>query len=514
MADTTEPKGPDLTKGIDADDLDDDELLLGHANGEAVMVARTADGVVAVGATCTHWNGPLAEGVRDGDEIHCPWHHACFSLRTGATLQPPALHDLPRWSVEERDGRIVVGRKMDAAVAAPKPRLPGVGPASVVIIGASGAGNAVAETLRREGYTGAITMVDPDPDVPCDRPNLSKDFMAGNAPEEWIPLHPPSFYEEHEIELRLGRRAATLDLTNRTVSLDDGTTIGYGALVIATGARPVPLPATIHDGATVHYLRTLADSRAIIEASKTAKRAVVIGASFIGLEVAASLRARDVDVHVVAPEKLPLARILGDELGTFIRDLHEKKGVTFHLGHTVKEVDTRAVKLDDGTTLDADLVVAGIGVRPDTSLAEAAGLAVDKGILVDSHLRTGSQDVYAAGDVARWPDPRTERPTRVEHWVVAERLGQTVARNILGMDEPWTAAPFFWSQHYDTVISYVGHAESWERIEIDGDPADYDCAVRYFDEDGLAAVATIFRDEVSLRAEMEMEDENEGGLDG
>jgi NADPH-dependent 2,4-dienoyl-CoA reductase/sulfur reductase-like enzyme len=294
--------------------------------------------------------------------------------------------------------------------------------------------------------------------------------------------------------------------------MDDGAKLDYGALVIATGAFPVPLPATIHDGAKVHYLRTLADSRAIIEASKSAKRAVIIGASFIGLEVAAALRARDVEIHVVAPEKLPLARILGDALGTFVRDLHQRKGVTFHLGRTAKEVEAGAVVLDDGTRLAADMIVAGIGVRPDTSLAEAAGLAVDKGIVVDAYLRTKAKDVYAAGDAARWPDPRTGRPTRVEHWVVAERLGQAVARNILGMDEPWTAAPFFWSQHYDTVISYVGHAESWERIEIDGDPAE-DCAVRYFDEDGLAAVATISRDEQSLHAEMQMEDENQARLE-
>jgi nitrite reductase/ring-hydroxylating ferredoxin subunit len=222
VAGDSELSGPDFTNGIDSDDLDDDELLLGHAHGEAVMLARTADGVVAVGATCTHWNGPLAEGVRDGDDVHCPWHHACFSLRTGATLRPPALHDLPRWNVEERAGRIVVGDRIDPAEAAPKPSRPGEGPASVVIIGASAAGNGVAETLRREGYTGSVTMVDPDPDVPCDRPNLSKDYMAGNAPEEWIPLHPASFYQEHDIDLRLGRRATAIDTTARSVTLDDG----------------------------------------------------------------------------------------------------------------------------------------------------------------------------------------------------------------------------------------------------------------------------------------------------
>jgi NADPH-dependent 2,4-dienoyl-CoA reductase/sulfur reductase-like enzyme/nitrite reductase/ring-hydroxylating ferredoxin subunit len=499
------PTGPDLKKGISAGQVPDGGSLAGQVDGEAVLLARRGSEWFAIGATCSHYSGPLAEGIIVGETVRCPWHHACFSLRTGEPIRPPALNNLSCWRVEQRDGKVYVGEKLEPA----KPKAGatrGHGPSSVLIIGAGAAGNSVSETLRREGYAGPIVMVDPDSAAPCDRPNLSKDFLAGNAPEDWIPLHPAEFYRDKDIELLRGPRVVALEPGQRRVSLDNGDTRSYGALVLATGASPVRLPPELEAGnPAVHYLRSLADSRAIIAAAEGSQRAVVLGASFIGLEVAASLRARKLEVHVVAPESRPLERVMGAALGDFIRQLHEEHGVIFHLGQTAAEIAGGRVILKNGDRLAADVVVVGIGVRPNLELAESAGLTTDRGLLVNEYLETSVPGIYAAGDVARWPDPHSGDRIRVEHWVVAERQGQTVARNILGLRERFDAVPFFWSQHYDVPINYVGHAEKWDAIDVDGDINARDCTVRFRRGSKTLAVATIYRDRQSLETELELE---------
>jgi NADPH-dependent 2,4-dienoyl-CoA reductase/sulfur reductase-like enzyme len=262
----------------------------------------------------------------------------------------------------------------------------------------------------------------------------------------------------------------------------------------------------------VHYLRTLADSRALVAKALASKRAVVIGASFIGLEVAASLRARNVAVDVVAPETIPMLKILGAEVGTFIRTLHERHGVTFHLGTAATSIDERHVTLQNGEHLPADLVVVGIGVRPAIALAEQAGLATDRGITVDEHLETSVPGIFAAGDIARWPDPLTGERIRVEHWVLAERQGHTAARNILGRRERFDAIPFFWTEQYEFSLAYVGHAERFDRAEIDGqlDAATQDCTITYRRDGKKLAVAVVHRDLAGLRAEVELETTTRG----
>jgi len=381
-------------------------------------------------------------------------------------------------------------------------------PRVVVILGGGAAGNAAAEMLRREGYSGRIVMLSADDSVPCDRPNLSKDYLAGTAQEEWVPLRSPQFYKEHDIDLELGRHAAALDVSRRRVRLDDGEYRDFDALLLALGAVPVHLEIPGADLPHVHYLRTFADSRALIAAAQTSRKAVVIGASFIGLEVAASLRARGIEVHVIAPETRPLERIMGAEIGDFIRNVHEEHGVTFHLGTIATAIDERDVTLSSGDVLPADLVVVGIGVRPETALAEQARLVTDRGIAVDEYLETSVPGIFAAGDIARWPDRLTGARIRVEHWVVAQRQGQVAARNILGARERFDAVPFFWSQHYDMVISYVGHAERWDKIEIDGRVDARDCTVTYTRGGRKLAVVTIGRDLESLGAELELEKVN------
>jgi apoptosis-inducing factor 3 len=504
MSEEKKPTGPDLGQGVALADIADGDMLLGHAGGEAVLLAKRDRELFAIGAECTHYHGPLAEGILVEDTVRCPWHHACFSLRTGEALRAPALNPVSCWRVEQQDGRVYVREKLAPAAGDVRPpRQPA--PESVVIIGGGAAGQAAAEMLRREGYAGPVTMLSDDEAPPCDRPNLSKDYLAGNAPEEWIPLRPPEFYREQAIELRLGARVVAIRAGTREVELADGSRRCYGALLLATGAEPVRLGIPGNDLPNVHYLRTLADSRAIIAKATAARRAVVVGASFIGLEVAASLRTRGLEVSVVAPEARPMEAVLGPEVGDLVRRVHEEHGVAFHLGTTPSAFERNGVALQSGQRLDADFVVVGVGVRPRTALAEAAGSAVDRGVTVNEYLETSIPGIYAAGDIARWPDRLTGEPIRIEHWVVAERQGQIAARNMLGAREPFDAVPFFWTQQHDLLLNYVGYARQWDRIKIDGRIEAKDCTVSYFYNGRKLAVATIGRDHDSLAAEVELE---------
>jgi NADPH-dependent 2,4-dienoyl-CoA reductase/sulfur reductase-like enzyme/nitrite reductase/ring-hydroxylating ferredoxin subunit len=498
----TPPSGPDLTKGVGLGDFKDDKLL-GHVGDDEVLLVRSSGDIFAVGAHCSHYHGPLAEGLVTGGSVRCPWHHACFDLRTGEAERAPALSPIDCWTVEQRDGRIFVTQKRDEA----KPRAMAATadtPKRIVIVGGGAAGFAAAEMLRRRGYGGGIVMVSNDAAPPVDRPNLSKDYLAGSAPEDWLPLRPDDFYGASKIDLRLATEVTAIDSKARQVRCANGTSLDYDRLLLATGAEPVRLPVPAA-GPHVHTLRSLADCRAIIADATAAKRALVIGASFIGLEAAAALRTRNIEVHVVAPETRPMERVLGPQLGDFIRALHEEHGVVFHLGETVTAFDGRRATLKGGGTLETDVVVVGVGVRPRLTLAEQAGLAMDRGVVVDAYLRTSAPDIYAAGDIARWPDSHSGAAIRVEHWVVAERQGQTAARNMLGAQERFDAVPFFWSQHYDVPINYVGHAEQWDEIAIDGSVAGKDCVLRYKSKGRVLAVASIYRDLDSLKAELAME---------
>lgn len=495
------PLGPDLSDGIPIDKLEDGKPFGGHLGDQDIVLVKNGNSIFAIDAHCTHYHGPLVEGLVVGNTIRCPWHHACFNLADGSA-KAPALSRLTCWSVDVRDGNVFVGEKKSP----PDPGTPESAPESVIIVGGGAAAQAAAETLRNKGYNGPVTMVSSDSSVPVDRPNLSKDYLAGTAPEEWIPLRGDEFYSENNIDLKLDTDVVSIDTDGKSISLSDGSSLDYGALLLATGASPVQLPVDGMELPHVYTLRSLADSRSIIQAvDDGAKRTVVIGASFIGLEVAASLLARDVEVHVVAPEDIPMARIMGEKLGRFVKNLHEKNGVSFHLGNTVTRIAADKVTLSDGSAIEADLVVSGVGVKPNVQLAQDAGITVDNGVVVDEYLQTNKEGVFAAGDIASWPDPHSGNRIRVEHWAVAERQGQTAAANILGEASPFNDVPFFWSQHYDATIAYTGHADSWDRIEMDGNPEDYDFSARFIKGDKTVALATIYRDTESLQFEAELE---------
>jgi len=500
--DSETPAGPDLTQGVDFAELERDGKLVGRVGEEEVLLVLRDDQVFAIGAHCSHYHAPLVDGLVLGGEIHCPWHHASFDLATGEVRRAPALDSLPCWTVERRDGKVFVRGKRAAKTRAP---VPVEATKTAVIVGGGAAGLAAAAELRRQGFAGKLVMLSAEDAAPLDRPNLSKDYLAGGAPEEWLPLRPENFYSENGIDLRLGVVANGLDAKARRLTLADGSALEFDRLLLATGAEPVRLQIPGAELPHVRTLRSLADCREIIARATKARRVVVLGASFIGLEVAASLRARGLEVHVAAPEKIPMERVLGAEIGAFVRKLHEEHGVIFHLEDVATAIDERRVTLKSGKSLEAELVVAGVGVRPRLELAEKAGLAMDRGVLVDAFLETSAPGIYAAGDIARWPDPHSGARIRVEHWVVAERQGAVAARNMLGARETFDAVPFFWSQHYDTPINYVGHAEGWDAIVVEGDIAARDCLLRYMRDGRALAVASIFRDIDSLRAEAEME---------
>jgi apoptosis-inducing factor 3 len=505
--DEASPAGPDLTQGIMLADLQDGRMLLGHVSDEQILLVRQGVEVFAVSAHCTHYHGPLIDGIVVDDTVRCPWHHSCFSLRSGEAVRAPAFDALICWPVEHADGKIFVRKRRQEPALESRRKAAGVAPDKIVIIGGGAAGFAAAEMLRREQYDGSIVMLSNDDAAPVDRPNLSKDYLAGKAPEDWVPLRPGRFYSDNGIDLRLKANVTGIDPRSREIVLADGSRILFDRLLLATGAEPIRLSIPGAGEPHVLTLRSLADCRAIIERAKTARRVVVLGASFIGLEVAAALRSRGIEVHVIAPEKRPMERILGPQMGDFVRSLHEEHGVAFHLGETAGAIKGRHVKLNSGDMLEADFVVTGVGVRPRIDLAERAGLTIERGVVVNGCLETSVPGIFAAGDIARWPDPHSGESIRVEHWVVAERQGQTAARNMIGYGETFSDVPFFWSQHYDVPINYVGHAERWDELAIEGEIASKDCLLRFKRNGRVMAVASIFRDVENLRAELTMERE-------
>jgi NADPH-dependent 2,4-dienoyl-CoA reductase/sulfur reductase-like enzyme/nitrite reductase/ring-hydroxylating ferredoxin subunit len=501
----TDPTGPNFAEGVRAEEIPSSGFLAGHVDGEPVLLSGIEGKFHAVGATCTHYGAPLSEGLAVGDTVRCPWHHACFSLRTGTALKAPAFDSLPSWKVEQEGDLIFVRTKLEAQACEQSPLRSH--PRRIVIVGGGAAGFAATEMLRRRGYQGELTMLSEDEALPCDRPNLSKDYLAGTAPEEWIPLKPADFYEENRIDLHLGARVARIDVARRKVIRDDGIAYPFDALLLATGAAPVRLQTPGFDRPNVHTLRTLGNAGAIIEATKEAKAAAVIGASFIGLEVAASLATRGLKVHVIAPDAIPMQKILGPEIGLYVRHLHERHGVVFHLGHKAQSYDGERLVLDDGNTVAAELVVLGVGVTPRSALASQCGIAVDDGIRVDEYLETNVPGIFAAGDVANYPLPGTGERARIEHWVVAQRQGQTAALNMLGERQAYRDVPFFWSRHYDVSIHYVGHAAAWDEARVSGSVPAGDCEVRFYETGVQHALASIGRPLESLIEEARAEAE-------
>jgi NADPH-dependent 2,4-dienoyl-CoA reductase/sulfur reductase-like enzyme/nitrite reductase/ring-hydroxylating ferredoxin subunit len=495
--------GPDFSEGIALGDIADESTLSGRVGDEPVLLSRLGGELFAVSGACTHYGGHLGDGCSGDGTVRCPLHHACFDLRTGAALRAPALDPLDRWQVEIRGDRAFVTHKLESAVK-PSPAPSGEVP-RIVIIGGGAAGLACADQLRRLGFDGTVTILSVDADPPCDRPNLSKDYLAGSAPEEWLWLRGDDWYADNAIDLRVRTEVVGVDAAQQIVTTASGERIPFDRLLIATGSEPNRLAVPGFDRPEVFTLRSVADARAIAEKAHAGSRAVIIGASFIALEAAAALRKRDVSVDIVSVEEVPLDRVFGAEIGAQIQRLHERNGVRFHLSSVACGFDGQSVKIANGASIAADFVLVGIGVRPRTAIAELAGAAVDNGVVVDAFLETSVPRIYAAGDIAAYPDPLSGERIRIEHWVTAERQGQVAAANMLGRRQRFDAVPFFWTEQFGVTIRYVGRASGWDTVAVEGDFESGALVARYFAEGVHCATATLGHDRVNLEDELSLE---------
>ena len=482
------------------DDLKDGEMKAYSAGETKVLLARVNGRFHAVGATCPHYGAPLAEGALCGERIICPWHHASFDVATGDLLEPPALDALPRYEVRVEDGRIIAvlpEKGEDRRTPPMSKRDARQDERTFVILGGGAAGYMAAQTLREEKFQGRILMLTREDRLPYDRPNLSKDYLHGHAEPEWMPLRPDDFFSEHTIEAWRGREVVRVDARTKTIFFQDGAQLVYNALLAATGGEPRTLPVSGSELKNVLTLRSFADADAIIAAAGNAKRAVVIGASFIGMEAAFSLRTRGLEVTVVAPEKIPFERTLGAEIGALFQKIHESNGVQFRLGAKVGRIvgshQVEAVEIETGEKIEADLVVAGVGVRPATDFLEGVTLHEDGGVIVDSHL-CAADSLYAAGDIARFTDVRTKESSRIEHWRTALQQGRIAARNMAGRPTVYDAVPFFWTTQFDATLAYVGHAAKWDEIIFDGEVEKKEFLAFYVKGDQVRAVAGMNRD--------------------
>ena len=342
-----------------------------------------------------------------------------------------------------------------------------------VIVGASLAGAKAAETLRAEGFDGRVVLIGAEQERPYERPPLSKDYLRGEVGREKVYVHGEAFYAEQRVELRLGRTAMSLDASANELALDDGERLRYDRLLLTTGAEPRRL--SIPGGDRGLYLRSVEDSDVLRERLDRGGRLIVVGAGWIGAEVAASARVRGLEVTLIEPNTVPLERVLGTEVGTVYRDIHADHGVRMVLGTGVEAIDEEAgvtrVRTSDGRELECDFVVVGVGVQPRTGLAAQAGIAVDNGILVDEHLQTSAPGVFAAGDVANAHHPFYGERIRVEHWANALNQGPAAACNMLGHADPYDRLPYFFSDQYDVGMEYTGFARTWDRVVFRGDPA-------------------------------------------
>jgi NADPH-dependent 2,4-dienoyl-CoA reductase/sulfur reductase-like enzyme/nitrite reductase/ring-hydroxylating ferredoxin subunit len=490
---------------MEYDVFGDADLLEGamravEAGGRKILVARVNGVCHAIDATCPHAGGPLNEGVLHEGVVVCPWHKAAFRVATGERVEPPAVDNLQRFPVRVADGRVHVSvgdqwnRVQDTA--------PGGDARCMVIVGAGAAGAIAAQTLREQGFSGRVVMIGREDCLPYDRTVLSKYALSGQKGGEKSPLQDAAFYQAHGIE-RLAQEVVAVDPAGRVVTFADGTSLAYDAALMATGGVPRPLtfPGADLDG--VFLLRSAADADAVVEAAGRARRAVVIGAGFIAVEAAGSLRERGLEVAVVAPQQAPFERQLGPEIGNVFRRVHERQGVVFHLGEEVEAIEgdgrVQRVRLKSGAVLDADLVVAGLGVTPATGPLHGVPRRQDEGLDVDAHLCV-TEGLYAAGDIAAFPLRGDGEQVRVEHWRVAEQHGRVAALNMLGHGVAYDAVPYFWTIHYRKRLDYVGHAEAWDEVVVDGDLEKPEFTAFYVHGAKVAAVAGWGRDRQMAQA--------------
>ncbi len=480
-------------------EIKDGEMKQVSAGETPIVIARVNGECHAVAAHCTHYGAPLADGYLDGDRIICPWHHACFSAATGEVLEPPAFDHLQKYPLRIEGDEIFV----DVDAGMPDRREPEWNrderpdERKFAIIGGGAAAYYAAQTLRETGFSGRVVMFTKEERRPYDRPNLSKDYLQGNAEPAWMPLRPDDFYKNFEIEVRAGMNAVSVDRDGKKIRFENGEEFAYDKLLIATGGVPRKLEVPGSDLKNVFVLRSFDSADDIIAAADAAKNIAVIGASFIAMEAAASLRKRGKAVTVIAPDKVPFERVFGQEIGQMFKSVHESNGMRFRLGEGVAGFEgdgaVQRIVLSNGEKVDADLAVVGIGVMPATNFLEGFEKHKDGGLITDKFLQA-ADDVFAAGDIVHYPDPRTGAPVRIEHWRIAEQQGRTAAKNMMRQLFAFDSVPFFWTTQFDATLNYVGHAREWDEIRFDGDPAAQEFTALYIKDGKVMAAAGMNRD--------------------
>jgi NADPH-dependent 2,4-dienoyl-CoA reductase/sulfur reductase-like enzyme/nitrite reductase/ring-hydroxylating ferredoxin subunit len=499
----------DLTQWTELGEVPESGIVAGVVGEESVFVWRNGNRLRAYSASCPHLGGPLNQGILVDATIRCPWHHACFDLVTGEATAAPAFDALLEHPVTLDDNRFSV-----KPASAQTPRRMGqrrvsLGP--LAIVGGGAAGFAAANAIRKLGWRGEVSVFSEEGEQPYDRTLLTKDYLEGAFGDDQLPIAHHSL-ADLAVDFEGGVSVQQIDPGNKRLRLTNGEERPYKKLLLATGAAARRLEVPGGDLPHVMVLRSLRDCRRILAKVSSGARVAVVGGSFIAMEAAASLFGRGLSVDVITAEEHPLEKVFGRELSDLISEAHIAKGLRLHLGAKVGRIEGKQIFLQGGEQIDADIVVVGIGVEPRLQLAEAAGLTLDRGIRVNSRLQTSDPDIFAAGDIARWPDPHTGESIRVEHWVVAERQGQIAAANMLGGDEAFRMVPFFWTKHFDLSIRYVGHADKWDETLVEGDLAHRDGLVRFRRAGRDLAVATVERDKDSLLAELAMEGEFRRGL--
>lgn len=481
-------------------DLKDGEMKEISVGDNKILLSRIDGKFYATGASCTHYGAPLATGVLKNNNVVCPWHHASFDLTSGKNIDPPALDDLSRFNVHVEGDNVIVeipdefaGRRTSNM----SKYNPDKDDRTFIILGAGAAGEAASETLRQEGFEGRILMITRENRLPYDRPNLSKEYLSGDAPDEWMPLRSAKFYESNDIELLQGKEVKEVDINAKEILFSEGKKLHYDELLLATGGTPRKLDVPGANLKNIHLLRTFDDADSILDSIKSAQKAVIVGASFIGLEAAAGLTKQGLSVDVVAPEKVPFEKTFGNEIGKWIQNVHEDNGVSFHLGQSVEKFDgsdsVNQVVLKNGETIETDIVLVGIGVEPVTDYLKDFALNKDKSIDVNSRLKAADH-LYAAGDIASYPDFRTGDNIRIEHWRLAQQHGRIAAHNMLDHNVPFRRIPFFWSAQFSAHLLYVGYAKNWDEIYIDGEVSSGDFMAYYIKDGKILAAATSGRE--------------------
>lgn len=472
------------------DELEPGRLRQVTVAGVEVLVARVGDAVWATSAHCSHYGAPLAEGVLHGRRVICPWHHAVFDLATGKQLEPPGCGDLQRFPARVENGNVWVTVTAPVAEQAPSKASSTSDHRLMAIVGAGAAGTSAAITLRREGYAGRIVLLSRERRLPYDRTLLSKEVLQGIEPPCPVALHPEAFYRDLDIELRLDCEVRRLDTDARTISLKNGDLLVYDACLVATGGNPKLLHVPGERLPEVCTLRSWDDSDRLLAALASTHHAVIVGSSFIGLECAASLRARNIAVTVVTPEKHPFARLFGDRISAALVATHEAQGTKFLLGDEIAGFEgqehLKAVVTKQDMRIAADLAIVGIGIAPATESITGIELAGDGGIVVDEFLQA-AEGLFAAGDIAAFKLPLTGERTRIEHWRLACEQGSLAACNMLGQRKAYVGAPFFWSAQ-KLALYYVGHADATANIVIDGEPG-RGAFIAYYSQGGRIVAA-------------------------